>query len=115
MYCEDHPACGHTSLDPCERQPYDEPGYFDTSRPGNEHALCEHEAGLCDVDMDDERDRDEEEYNEHLLDEERDEAREEYQAHTPPDDEDGPDGIDDRHMTGADYHAYLLAQEGPRE
>ena len=49
-YCEDYPACGHTPLDPCERQPYDEPGYYDTSRPGNEHALCEHEFGFCDVD-----------------------------------------------------------------
>ena len=47
--CEDWPCCGHTPQDPCERQPYDEPGYYDTSRPGNEHALCEHEFGFCDV------------------------------------------------------------------
>jgi len=106
-YCEDYPCCGHTPLDPCERQPYDEPGYFDTSRPGNEHALCEHEAGFCDVDMDEEDEEDDEE--------DEDEVREEYQAHTPPDDEAGPDGIDDGHMTGADYYAYVLAQEGPRE
>jgi hypothetical protein len=51
-YCEDYPACGHTPLDPCERQPYDEPGYYDTSIPGNEHALCDHENGECDVDYD---------------------------------------------------------------
>lgn len=48
--CEDFPACGHTSEDPCERQPYDEPGYYDTSRPGNEHALCNHAEGECNVD-----------------------------------------------------------------
>lgn len=45
--CEDYPCCGHTPSDPCERQPYDEPGYFDTSRPGNEHALCNHAEGEC--------------------------------------------------------------------
>lgn len=49
-YCEDYPCCGHTPSDPCERQWYDEPGAFDTTIAGNEHALCEHEAGLCDVD-----------------------------------------------------------------
>ena len=27
--CEDSPCCGHTPQDPCERQPYDEPGYFE--------------------------------------------------------------------------------------
>ena len=48
-YCEDYPACGHTPQDPCARQWYDEPGAFDTSRPGNEHALCDHENGDCDV------------------------------------------------------------------
>lgn len=49
-YCEDYPSCGHTSQDPCERQWYDEPGAFDTSIKGNEHALCDHENGDCDVD-----------------------------------------------------------------
>lgn len=48
-YCEDYPCCGHTPDDPCERQPYDEPGYYDTSVPGNEHALCNHEEGECNV------------------------------------------------------------------
>ncbi len=48
--CEDYPCCGHTPLDPCQRQWYDEPGAFDTSRPGNEHALCDHENGDCSVD-----------------------------------------------------------------
>jgi hypothetical protein len=50
MKCEDYPCCGHTDQDPCERQWYDEPGAFDTSRPGNEHALCDHENGDCEVD-----------------------------------------------------------------
>lgn len=48
--CEDFPACGHTPADPCEPQWYDRPGAFDTSIPGNEHALCEHEHGFCEVD-----------------------------------------------------------------
>lgn len=56
MRCEDYPCCGHTFDDPCEPQWYDAPGAFDTSVPGNEHALCEHEFGICDVweDEDDE-------------------------------------------------------------
>lgn len=41
MRCEDYPCCGHTPEDPCEPQWYDQPGAFDTSRPGNEHALCD--------------------------------------------------------------------------
>lgn len=61
--CEDYPCCGHTAADPCERQWYDEPGAFDTSRPGNEHALCEHENGFCDVDDYDE-DYDDDSYDE---------------------------------------------------
>lgn len=52
-YCEDYPCCGHTPADPCGRQWYDEPGAFDTTIPGNEHALCEHESGFCEVGDDD--------------------------------------------------------------
>jgi hypothetical protein len=48
--CEDYPCCGHTDADPCDEQWYDKPGAFDTSRPGNEHALCDHQNGDCDVD-----------------------------------------------------------------
>ena len=59
-YCEDYPACGHTPQDPCERQWYDEPGAFDTSIPGNEHALCEHEFGFCDVEPDEPEDEEDE-------------------------------------------------------
>ena len=55
--CEDYPCCGHTDQDPCERQWYDEPGAFDTSKPGNEHALCDHENGICDVDEDVDEDK----------------------------------------------------------
>lgn len=44
-YCEDYPCCGHTPQDPCERQPYDEPGYFDPRR--NPHCFCNHEDGDC--------------------------------------------------------------------
>jgi hypothetical protein len=56
-YCEDFPCCGHTSEDPCGRQPYDEPGYYDTSVPGQEHRLCDHENGECNVEeYDDEED-----------------------------------------------------------
>lgn len=57
MRCEDYPCCGHTPLDPCERQWYDEPGAFDTSR--NPHALCEHEYGICDVEPEWDDDEDE--------------------------------------------------------
>lgn len=53
-YCEDYPACGHTTADPCARQWYDEPGAFDTTR--NPHAFCEHEHGFCDVDEYDDED-----------------------------------------------------------
>jgi hypothetical protein len=59
--CEDYPCCGHTPENPCERQWYDEPGAFDTSRPGNEHALCDHENGICEVEEYD-NDDDEAEY-----------------------------------------------------
>lgn len=61
MACEDYPCCGHTPSDPCERQWYDAPGAFDTSRPGNEHALCDHENGDCEVEVY-EMDEDEEDY-----------------------------------------------------
>lgn len=60
-YCEDYPCCGHTPQDPCDPQPYDAPGYYDTSIPGNEHALCEHEAGFCDVDDNEPEEEEEEE------------------------------------------------------
>jgi hypothetical protein len=46
--CEDYPCCGHTNADPCERQPYDEPDAFDTTK--HPHALCNHAEGECEVD-----------------------------------------------------------------
>lgn len=52
MRCEDYPCCGHTPDDPCGPQPYDAPGYFDTSIPGQEHRLCDHENGECNVEDD---------------------------------------------------------------
>jgi hypothetical protein len=58
MRCEDYPCCGHTDNDPCDRQWYDEPGAFDTSIRGNEHALCEHEFGFCEVDAYDDEEED---------------------------------------------------------
>jgi hypothetical protein len=67
--CEDYPCCGHTPEDPCERQWYDEPGAFDTSRPGNEHALCDHENGICEVEPD--FDDDEEEWEANQEEEQR--------------------------------------------
>jgi hypothetical protein len=54
--CIDYPCCGHTPADPCDEQWYDKPGAFDTSRPGNEHALCDHASGDCAVDLDDDDD-----------------------------------------------------------
>src|SRR6478609_2922744 len=52
MRCEDYPCCGHTDDDPCEVMPYDAPDYYDTSLPGQEHRLCNHEEGECDVEDD---------------------------------------------------------------
>lgn len=54
MRCEDFPCCGHTDLDPCERQWYDEPNAFSGA-----HAFCEHEYGICDVEPDEDDDEDE--------------------------------------------------------
>lgn len=48
--CEDYPCCGHTPQDPCSRQEYDAPDYYDTTIRGQEHRLCDHENGDCDVD-----------------------------------------------------------------
>lgn len=45
--CEDYPCCGHTPLDPCTREWYDAPDAFDTSKPGQEHRLCDHENNDC--------------------------------------------------------------------
>jgi hypothetical protein len=45
--CEDYPCCGHTPLDPCGREWYDEPDAFDVRK--NPHALCDHESGDCEV------------------------------------------------------------------
>jgi len=42
MTCEDYPCCGHTPLDPCDRQWYDEP-------EARAHAMCDHENGDCEV------------------------------------------------------------------
>lgn len=47
--CEDKPCCVH-GYEPCEPQWYDAPDAFDTSIPGQEHRLCDHENGDCDVD-----------------------------------------------------------------
>lgn len=46
-YCEDYPCCGHTPQDPCQPQWYDQPDAFDTTK--YPHALCEHDAGICEV------------------------------------------------------------------
>ena len=59
MMCEDYPCCGHTPDDPCERQWYDAPDAFDTTK--NPHALCNHEEGECSVEYYDMRDEDLEE------------------------------------------------------
>jgi hypothetical protein len=48
--CEDKPCCVH-GTEPCDEQWYDRPGAFDTSRPGNEHALCNHEEEGCLLDL----------------------------------------------------------------
>ena len=59
--CEDKPCCSH-GTEPCDPQWYDRPGAFDTSVPGNEHALCDHEEEGCllDLESDDEDEPDDE-------------------------------------------------------
>lgn len=57
--CEDYPCCDHTPDDPCTREWYDEPGAFDTTIAGNEHALCDHENGDCNVDYEPDEDKEE--------------------------------------------------------
>jgi len=47
--CEDYPCCGHTDEDPCGPADYDVAGYYDVSVPGQEHRLCDHANGECDV------------------------------------------------------------------
>jgi hypothetical protein len=78
--CEDYPCCGHTPDDPCGRQWYDEPGAFDTSIPGNEHALCDHENGECDVPDDEDDEMSDEEYAALLAEEPDDYTPEELLA-----------------------------------
>lgn len=48
-HCEDYSCCGHTPADPCLPQYYDAPGYYDVTIPGNEHNLCNHEEGECNL------------------------------------------------------------------
>lgn len=58
MMCEDYPCCGHSPENPCEPQWYDQPDAFDTSIPGQEHRLCDHESGDCLVETDNEEEDD---------------------------------------------------------
>lgn len=57
-YCEDYPCCGHTEEDPCD---YSGPSADDIlADPRRYHLHCEHEAGYCVED--DEDDGDDEEW-----------------------------------------------------
>lgn len=57
--CEDYPCCGHTDGGGCQTTPEMTSAYY-TEGPGREHLLCDHEAGICDAepDEDDEDDDD---------------------------------------------------------
>lgn len=44
MRCEDYPCCGHTDGLPCDWTYTEEARAYDQN-----HALCDHEAGLCDL------------------------------------------------------------------
>jgi len=92
--CEDFPACGH-ELNDCDGSLYGSDEAIKAE--ARTHFQCEHEHGFCVLDEDDEDLDDEDLDEDHELD------------------DDPPNGIDDGVMTGADYYAYLLAQEGPRE
>lgn len=50
--CEDYPCCGHTDGLGCQTTPEMTSAYW----LDNPHALCDHEAGICEADYDDEED-----------------------------------------------------------
>jgi hypothetical protein len=53
-YCEDYPCCGHTPNDPCN---YTGPTAEDMlSNPDAYHLNCEHEAGYCYLDEEEDED-----------------------------------------------------------
>jgi len=47
--CEDYPCCGHTDGDGCQTLPSHTADYW----LNNPHRLCDHEAGICDIEYDD--------------------------------------------------------------
>jgi hypothetical protein len=51
MRCEDYPCCGHTDGLPCDWTYTPEARAFDQA-----HALCDHEAGWCDAEDENEDD-----------------------------------------------------------
>lgn len=58
--CEDYPCCGHTDQDPCD---YSGPSAADMlADPYSYHLYCEHEAGYCQHDAEDDDEDDEEDY-----------------------------------------------------
>lgn len=56
--CEDYPCCGHTDGLGCDWTYTPEAQAFDMA-----HAMCDHEAGVCDAYDDDEPDEDDDDYD----------------------------------------------------
>ena len=49
--CEDYPCCGHTDEDPCD---WRGPSSADMlANPAKYHIGCDHEAGYCDYEVED--------------------------------------------------------------
>lgn len=51
--CEDYPCCGHTDGDGCQTLPEHTMEYW-LEGPGARHLGCDHEAGICDAEYDEE-------------------------------------------------------------
>lgn len=51
--CEDYPCCGHTDGLPCDWTP---PDYSDPGVAAAYHIGCDHAAGYCDYEDDEEED-----------------------------------------------------------
>ena len=57
--CEDYPCCGHTDGDGCQTLPEHTSAYW-LEGPGRKHLGCDHEAGWCEAEDDDDLEDDDE-------------------------------------------------------
>lgn len=59
--CIDYPCCGHTDGLPCDWTP---PDYRDPAVAAAYHIGCDHNAGYCEYEQDDDEDYDDDSYDE---------------------------------------------------